>query len=169
VTRNLLKFSNLDKPHSQAFEIGTVIDEVIQRFQPYVNIEFGIDVSIDTDVKSVWADPQQVEMVFIILLENALAAMQGKGSIHIHVSLVQLLTHLFSEYLEIEVADTGPGIREEDKKRVFEPYFTTKPEGTGMGLAIARKIVQDNGGSIDVYSKPDFGTVFRFSVPVSRE
>ena len=169
VTRNFLKFSNLDKPHFQAFDIRGIIHEAVRRFQPYVNDEFSIDVSIDNDVKPLWADPQQIEMVFTILIENALAAVQGKGSVNIHVSLVQLLTALFSEYLEIEVADTGPGIKEEDRNRIFEPYFTTKPQGTGMGLAIARKIIQDNGGSIEVCSKPDLGTVFRFSLPVNKE
>lgn len=169
VTRNFLKFSNLDKPHLQAFDIKAVTDEAIHRFRPYVNAEFNIEVSIDNDIKPAWGDPQQIEMVFTILIENALAATEGKGSVNIHVSLVQLLTQFFSETLEIEVADTGHGIKEEDKKRIFEPYFSTKPEGTGMGLAIAKKIVQDNGGSIEVYSKPDFGTVFRFSLPVSKE
>ncbi len=169
VTRNFLKFSNLDKPHLQAFDIKGIIEEVTHRFQPYVNSDFSIGVTIDSDVKPVWADPQQIEMVFTILIENALAAVHGKGSVGIHVSLVQLLTESFSEYLEIEVADTGPGIKEEDRNRIFEPYYTTKPEGTGMGLPIARKIVQDNGGSLDVYSTPDFGTVFRFSLPVNKE
>lgn len=169
VTRNFLKFSNLDKPHFQGFDIKGVIEEATHRFQPYVNAEFSIDVSIDNDVKPAWADPQQIEMVFTILMENALAAMQGKGSISIHVSLVQFLEAPLSESLEIEVADTGHGIREEDKERVFEPYFSTKPDGTGMGLAIAKKIVQDNGGSIEVYSKPHFGAVFRFSLPTIRE
>jgi two-component system nitrogen regulation sensor histidine kinase NtrY len=169
VTRNFLKFSNLDKPHFQGFDIKGVIEEATHRFQPYVNAEFSIDVSIDNDAKPAWADPQQIEMVFTILMENALAAMQGKGSISIHVSLVQFLEAPLSESLEIEVADTGHGIREEDKERVFEPYFSTKPDGTGMGLAIAKKIVQDNGGSIEVYSKPHFGAVFRFSLPTIRE
>jgi two-component system NtrC family sensor kinase len=169
VTRNFLKFSNLDKPHLQAVDIKAVIEEATRRFQAYVSAEFNIDVFIDDDVKPGWGDPQQLEMVFTILIENALAATQGKGSVNIHVSLVQLLTPSISEYLEIEVADTGHGIKEEDRDRIFEPYFSTKPEGTGMGLAIARKIIQDNGGSIEVYSKPDFGTVFRFSVPVVKE
>jgi two-component system nitrogen regulation sensor histidine kinase NtrY len=169
VTRNFLKFSNLDKPHFQAFGIQTVIEQATRRFQPYVNADFSIEVSIDNDVKPVWADPQQIEMVFTILLENALAAMQGKGSINIQVSLVQFLDAPFSESLEIEVADTGHGIGDEDHKRIFEPYFSTKPEGTGMGLAIAKKIIQDNGGFIEVHSKPQFGAVFRFSVPVIKE
>ncbi len=169
VTRNFLKFSNLDKPNSQAFDIGTVIQEAARRFQPYLNAEFTIEISIDNDVKPVWADPQQIEMVFSILMENALAATQGKGSIQVRVSLVQFLDTPFSESLEIEVADTGLGIKEEDKERIFEPYFSTKPDGTGMGLSIAKKIINDNGGSIEVYSKPNFGAVFRFSLPVSKD
>ena len=169
MTKNFLKFSNLDKPHFQAFNINTVIEEAKGRFQPYLNSDLVIEVSIDKDVKPVWADPQQIEMVFTILFENSLAAMQGKGLINVNVSTVQYLENIFSESIEIEVADTGPGINEEDKKRIFEPYFSTKSEGTGMGLAIAKKIIDDNGGSIEVHSKPIFGAVFRFSIPVMKE
>jgi nitrogen-specific signal transduction histidine kinase len=169
MTKNFLKFSNLDKPHFQAFNINTIIEEAKSKFQPYINADLSIEVSIDKDVKPVWADPQQIEMVFTILIENALAAIKGKGLISVNVSSVQYLENIFLESLEIEVADTGPGIKEEDKKRIFEPYYSTKSEGTGMGLAIAKKIIEDNGGSIEVHSKPDFGAVFRFSLPVMKE
>ena len=169
MTKNFLKFSNLDKPHFQGFNINSIIEETKNKFQPYINTEFNIEVSIDKDVKPVWADPQQVEMVFAILMENALAAIKGKGLISVNVSSVQYLENIFLESLEIEVADTGPGIKEEDKKKIFEPYYSTKSEGTGMGLAIAKKIIEDNGGSIEVHSKPKFGAVFRFSLPVMKE
>jgi len=169
MTKNFLKFSNLDKPHSQAFNISKIIEDARNKFQPYINAELDIQVSIDNDVKPVWADPQQIEMVFTILLENSLAAMQGKGLININISTVQYLENIFSESLEIEVADTGPGINEEDRARIFEPYFSTKSEGTGMGLAIAKKIIEDNGGFIEVHSKPNFGAVFRFSLPVIKD
>ena len=169
MTKNFLKFSNLDKPHSQAFNISKIIEDARNKFQPYINAELDIQISIDNDVKPVWADPQQIEMVFTILLENSLAAMQGKGLININISTVQYLENIFSESLEIEVADTGPGINEEDRARIFEPYFSTKSEGTGMGLAIAKKIIEDNGGFIEVHSKPNFGAVFRFSLPVIKE
>ena len=169
VTKNFLKFTNLDKPHFQAFNIGTVIEEAKNKFQMYINEDLAIEVVIDKDVKPVWADPQQIEMVFTILIENALSAVQGKGLINIDVSSVQYLEKTFSESLEIEVADTGQGIKEEDKKKIFEPYYSTKSEGTGMGLAIAKKIIEDNGGFIEVHSKPNFGAVFRFSLPVMKE
>ena len=169
MTKNFLKFSNLDKPHFQAFNIQTVIEEAKNKFQAYITEDLVIEVIIDKDVKPIWADPQQIEMVFTILIENALAAVKGRGLININISPVQYLENIFSESLEIEVADTGPGIKEEDKKRIFEPYYSTKSEGTGMGLAIAKKIIEDNGGIIEVHSRQNFGAVFRFSLPVMKE
>jgi nitrogen-specific signal transduction histidine kinase len=169
MTRNFLKFSNLDKPHFQAFNIRNTIEDVLVKYKPYLNTDLDIQLSFDNDIKPVWADPQQIEIVLKILVENALAALQGRGLISISVVLAQYLDRSFSEYLEIEVADTGPGIKENDKNRIFEPYFTTKPEGTGMGLTIAKKIIEDHDGIIEVHSKPNFGAVFRFSLPVIKE
>lgn len=169
MTKNFLKFSNLDKPHFQAFNILPIIEEARSKFLVYINEDFNIEIFIDKDVKAVWADPQQIEMVFTILFENSLAAMRGKGLINVNISAVQYLDNIFSESIEVEVADTGPGIKEEDKLKIFEPYYSTKSEGTGMGLAIAKKIIEDNGGLIEVHSKPNFGAVFRFSLPVMKE
>ena len=169
VTRNFLKFSNLDKPHFQAYDIKEIIDESLNKYQVYKTSELDIQVEIDKDVKPLWADPKQIEMVFHILLENALSATQGKGLISISVSLAQYLDRAFTEFLEIEVADTGPGIADNDKSRIFEPYYSSKAEGTGMGLAIAKKIIEDHSGLIEVHSKPNFGAVFRFSLPVMPE
>ncbi|MCK6622214.1 MAG: HAMP domain-containing histidine kinase [Calditrichaceae bacterium] len=166
MTRNFLKFSNLEKPHFQAFDIKNIIEEAAGKYRPYLSDEQDIQILIEEDVKPVWADPRQIEMVFHILLENSLSALQGKGLMSINVSLARYLDKSFSEYLEIEVADTGPGISEEDKGKIFEPYFTTKPKGSGMGLAIAHKIIEDHGGFIEVHSKAHFGAVFRFALPV---
>jgi len=168
MTKNFLKFTNLDKPHLQAFDIGTIIHKAVRKHQPYLNPGQDIQVNIDGEVTAVWADPQQIELVLNILLENALSAMQGKGIIQISVTLAQYLDKDFKEHLEVEVADSGPGIAEQDRSKIFEPYFTTKADGTGMGLAIARKIIEDHGGVIDVYSKADFGAVFVFSLPLLR-
>ncbi len=85
------------------------------------------------------------------------------------VSLAQYLDEQFAEYLEIEIADSGPGIPEKEKNRIFEPYYTTKSNGTGMGLAIAKKIIEDHHGSIEVHGKSGLGAVFRFSLPVAKE
>ena len=145
------------------------MDKCVQKYHAYISDDLEIQVLLDDDIKPVWADPAQIEMVFNILLENALNAMQGKGVISVSVSVAQYLEQSFSEYLDIEVADTGPGIGESDKTKIFEPYFTTKKDSTGMGLAIARKIIEDHGGAIDLHSRPGFGAVFRFSLPVITE
>jgi len=169
MTRNFLKFSNLDRPHFQAFDITDVINAAIEKYRPYLSRDLEIQTDLDHELKPVWADPQQIDMVFHILLENALAAVQGRGLISISATLAQFLETSFAEVLEIEVADTGPGIKDEDKTRIFEPYFTTKQAGTGMGLAIAKKIIEDHGCSIEVHSKANFGAVFRFTLPVLTE
>jgi two-component system sensor histidine kinase HydH len=72
-----------------------------------------------------------------------------------------------AERLEIAVGDTGPGIRPEDLPRIFEPYFTTKDTGTGLGLALAQRIVEAHGGRIDVESRPKQGTTFRVHLPLA--
>jgi nitrogen fixation/metabolism regulation signal transduction histidine kinase len=169
MTKNFLKFSNLEKPHYQAVDIKKIIEKALEQYRPFPREDLDISTEIDADVKQAWADPQQIEMVFHILLENALFAMKCKGFISISVNMAQFLERSFSEYIEVEVADTGPGINEEVKIKIFEPYYTTKKVGTGLGLAIARKIIEDHGCSIDVHSKPNLGAVFRFSLPAMSE
>ena len=169
LTKNFLKFTNLDKPNFQVYDIRLVIEETLQKYKSYLTEELNIQVTVDPDVKPVWIDIQQIEMVFHILVENALAAVQGKGIISISATMAQYLDKSFSEFVEIELADNGPGIREEDKEKIFEAYFTTKKEGSGMGLAIARKIIRDHETDIDVYSKPNFGAVFRFYLSVAKD
>ncbi len=70
---------------------------------------------------------------------------------------------------EIRIADTGPGIPEEELDRIFDPFFTTKKDGTGLGLAISRRIISAHKGSIQVESFPDAGTVFTIQLPVAQE
>ena len=69
--------------------------------------------------------------------------------------------------IEIEVADDGPGVPEEVRDRIFSPFFTTKPRGSGLGLSIVRKIVDAHDGRIDLKVGPHGGTRFRISLPVA--
>jgi signal transduction histidine kinase len=108
-------------------------------------------------------------MAFQVFIENAIDALEGKGKIFISSVLAQYLDHPFPEYLEIEIADNGPGIPESIRDTIFEPFYTTKENGTGMGLVIARKIIMDHNGSLELISKDHFGTVFRIHLPVQRK
>ena len=66
--------------------------------------------------------------------------------------------------IQIEVTDTGPGIEPKNIEKLFDPSFTTKMDGTGMGLAMAKKTIEDHGGEMDVYSRKGLGATFRFTL-----
>jgi two-component system nitrogen regulation sensor histidine kinase NtrY len=109
-------------------------------------------------------DREQIKRVAINLLDNAVAAVGAGGSI--------TLTTSFSQPLQLAtfiVSDNGCGIQEEDKPRLFEPYFSTKKSGTGLGLAIVSTIVADHNGYIRVRDNEPCGTRFIVELPVSGE
>lgn len=168
IAKSFLKFSELEKPNFQVTSIKEIIKNCIKRYEGYVNNKLKIEVSVDEDVDSVWADEQQIELVLHNLVENSLDAVNGNGYIKISATLAQYLDNSLEDKVEIEVADTGPGIDEKIREHIFQPYTTTKPDGTGIGLAIAKKIIEDHGSDIDFYTKPGFGTVVRFAVKVPK-
>ncbi len=124
------------------------------------------------------ADPTQIHQIVMNLCTNAYHAMRDTGgtlSVGLHEIDIKeedvILGQDFSPgtYLRLEIADTGIGIDEETRQKIFEPYFTTKEvgEGTGLGLAVVHGIVQSHGGSISVYSEMGTGTTFQVYLPVS--
>jgi len=98
------------------------------------------------------------------MLENALHAMPGRGRLTIGVRLAQASANRSAV---IEITDTGVGLDEEALKRIFEPYFSTKATGTGLGLTIAKRNVELNGGTIDVRSERGRGTTVTITLPVA--
>jgi len=106
-----------------------------------------------------WAvDAQQFRQILWNLCLNAVEAMPEGGELRVSVAVR-------GATLEVAVSDTGDGIAAADVSHVFEPFFSTKPEGTGLGLALVHRIVQDHGGEIDVRSSPDLGTTFTLTLP----
>ncbi|CAN2043547.1 two-component system, NtrC family, nitrogen regulation sensor histidine kinase NtrY [Candidatus Magnetomoraceae bacterium gMMP-13] len=105
-------------------------------------------------------DDQQIIRVFINLFDNAIAAIKDSGSITISMS-----HHKSSNTVKIEVADTGPGISPENKEHLFEPYFSTKKAGMGLGLSIVNSIIIDHNGSITVEDNKPKGTKFIIEFP----
>ena len=106
-----------------------------------------------------WAvDAQQFRQILWNLCLNAVEAMPDGGELRVSVAGR-------GATLEVAVSDTGDGIAAADVSHVFEPFFSTKPEGTGLGLALVHRIVQDHGGEIDVRSSPGLGTMFTLTLP----
>ncbi len=114
------------------------------------------------DVPPVRADPDLVCQVLLGLLANATAAAPRGGDIALEASATD-------GAVELAVADSGPGVAPELRERVFEPFFTTRTRGTGLGLAVARQIVEAHGGRIDVGDRPGGGARFVIRLPAARE
>jgi signal transduction histidine kinase len=122
-------------------------------------------------------DRQQLTTAFMNLLLNAIQAMPDGGTLTLRGKLISDFGSRISDSafrnphsaIRIEVADTGSGIAPEHLDRIFEPYFTTKEGGTGLGLALAHKIIQEHGGRLDVESRVGLGAVFTVTLPVAGE
>ncbi len=103
--------------------------------------------------------PDQLTQVFLNLIVNAVEAMPEGGT------LTVISTQRDSR-LAIEVQDTGPGLTPEEAARIFEPFYTTKAGGTGLGLAVSYGIIQQHGGRIEVHGVPGQGTTFTVLLPL---
>ena len=127
-------------------------------------LERTIKLTIDSDFGGeVSWDQQQIRQVLMNLIQNSVDAMTDAklegGSIRISTSALE-----FDE-IEIDVTDSGPGIPEAIQRRIFDLYFTTKAQGTGIGLSLVHRIVQEHGGTISVESAAGSGTTFRIRLP----
>jgi len=122
------------------------------------------------DVPAVWVDQEALYRALVNLVANALDAMPRGGSLTLRVAWSDAETlggaRLGARRVAVEVEDSGTGIEPVDLDRVFNPFFSTKEGGTGLGLALTQKIVEDHGGSIDVRSAPGAGALFRIVLPL---
>ena len=133
-----------------------------------------VQVSLPHDLPAIQGDPHQLRQIFTNLLTNAFEAMGGSGQVRI--SAVQLTAEDEVAFgsdvtavplVQVEVADTGPGVTADVMDKMFSPFFTTKPQGSGLGLAIVRKIVDAHDGRIDVSGRAHGGARFRVTLPVT--
>ncbi|MBU0663108.1 MAG: PAS domain-containing protein [Proteobacteria bacterium] len=117
-----------------------------------------VNIRMDDDLPSLPADQDKLNQVFLNLFLNSIQAMEHGGQLDIQVT-AQGRNVLFT------VEDTGCGVSKEDLPRIFDPYFTTKPEGTGLGLAMSMKIIEEHGGTMTFQSEPDVGTIVVVTLP----
>jgi signal transduction histidine kinase len=115
-------------------------------------------------MKETLVDENQLEQVFVNLLLNAIQAIDEKG-------VVAVRSHMDpkAEFLMVEIADSGCGIAKENLDKIFEPFFSTKKEGSGLGLAVSYGIIHNHQGQIDVESEVGKETRFRITLPIVAE
>lgn len=141
-------------------DLNALIQEVLILYQEsHKNIEFSF--LADSKIPKFPLDPEQIKRVMINLLDNAVAAIESQGSITLRTEYDPLL-----EMARIQVSDTGVGIAPKDRDRLFEPYFSTKKGGTGLGLTIVSSIISDHHGHIRVKNNDPQGTIFTIEMPL---
>ncbi len=148
---SFLKVTNLEKSSIQPQEIELLINSALLKFKGY--LAYGISIKFNKPLSNIKIqfDKNQFVEVIQIIVENSIDAMEGKGTISISHTTT-------NNTLELHISDTGVGIEPINLHSVFDPYFTTKEEGTGLGLAFAKKIMEDNNGSIKIESDVSKGT-----------
>jgi len=122
-----------------------------------------VEAQLSARLPPVLADPSQLEQVFLNLCLNAVQAMNGRpGSLRVGSRLGE------AGLVLVEVTDTGPGIPPDLREQLFKPFFTTKREGNGLGLAISARIVAEHGGHIGYRCPPEGGTIFAVTLQESQ-
>ena len=179
LVRQLLAFSRKQTLQMQKIDINKVISDVEKFLQQTIRESIDIKFNLSSELPLVQADKTQLEQVILNLTVNAQDAMPEGGKLSIETKLVELDEDYAAHHLDIVqgpyvllmVSDTGHGITQETREHIFEPFFSTKDigEGIGLGLSTVYGIVKQHQGHIWVYSEPDKGSVFKIYLPALTE
>lgn len=161
--RNLVdvfsRYGRLPEVNRVPVNLPEMVDSVVGLYKGFKDIE--ISASLNTEIPPVALDAEQFKRVMVNIIDNAIKAMESKGSITISLNAYE------NSKLIIDIADTGPGIKDEEKEKLFLPYFSGRKGGTGLGLAIANKIIADHGGRILVRDNVPAGSIFTIELPIT--
>jgi two-component system nitrogen regulation sensor histidine kinase NtrY len=149
-------FARMPKGKPEPCDVGQVLTEARHLFDRQGSVRFEMDLA--EGLSAVLADREELRRAFINIVRNALQAMENKGVIRMTAAGV-------GDSVLVTIADSGPGIPEEVKAKLFEPNFSTKTEGMGLGLAIVKKTIDDLGGTIELVSAPGRGTTVSILLP----
>jgi PAS domain S-box-containing protein len=157
IISDLLGFSRVGKPSVSPTQIRNVIEDAL----PHLTIPENIKLTgkLDADLPEVEIDADQIRQVFINVIMNAVEAMPEGGKLAIGANRRD-------EFLEVKIADTGCGIPQEAADKIFDPLFTTKAKGIGLGLSVCKAIIDRHQGDIEVKSQVGKGTTFTIRLPL---
>ena len=162
ILTNLLETARPKQPNFQRTDLAASITHAIMFAREQATTrDIEIDFISQDSLPPVEHDPAQIHQVLLNMLLNAIQAVSHNGQI-----VVTLEPR--DDYAAISIADNGPGIPPDTLKNIFRPFFTTKGHGTGLGLSLARRIVEDHAGRIEVTSAPGEGTTFVVLLPYER-
>ncbi len=142
-------------------KINEVLENLYDTFaEEFNNSNITLVINLDKEIESVQGDERFLRQAFMNVLVNAKAAMPSGG-------VIEIKSRLKNDSVIISISDSGEGIKKEHLHKIFEPYFTTKHDGTGLGLTMTYKVIKEHGGDISVYSDYGIGTSFKFTLPIT--
>jgi signal transduction histidine kinase len=146
-------------PDFKKINLLKVIEETVRLREKELNAK-KISVSMEAGVREpmIHADAEQIKQVFFNVIGNGVDAV-GENS------TIRIVTGIDDQYVFAKIVDQGTGIKKEDIARVFEPYFTTKKSGHGIGMMIVHRIMRDHGGEVGIDSKEGSGTIVTLNFP----
>jgi two-component system, sporulation sensor kinase E len=160
VIKALLDFGRPAAPSMRTVDVQRVLEEVVLFTRKFADRNrVGIVEEYGDEVPEVMADPEQLKQVFVNLISNAVQSMSEDGG------TLTVTVGYEDDFVFTRFADTGPGIAPESIGKVFDPFFSTRDDGTGLGLTIVHRIVDEHGGHIEVTSDPGTGTAFTVHLP----
>jgi two-component system NtrC family sensor kinase len=162
IIQELLEFSRDREPQKEMVNPNMILEKALKILENEFHLHhIKIEKHLSADLQETMLDENQMEQVFVNLLLNAVQAIEEKGVITVTSRMDQNRGKAL-----IEIEDTGGGIPPENMEKIFDPFFSTKPKGTGLGLAVSYAIVKNHGGNITAFSKAAEGARFMLEFPI---
>ncbi len=167
VIRRLPSLLKKTKPAIEPLDISDLIHDTVTLISTHITVRNKvIKFELENNLPFIQGDRIQLQQVLWNLISNSLEAMEGNKDSH-EILIVALRKN--SNMIRVEVKDSGSGIAKNDIKKLFGHFFTTKPDGLGMGLSISRSIVEAHGGRLMAKNNSDRGATFYFTIPIKRK
>ena len=159
IVTQFLRAIRPSRPQLHPENLNTIIEEAVRFFTPEIqDRDIVVEQELRSDLPLLQLDRDQMKQAFYNVIKNSLEAMKPHGTLHIR-------TDVDDTHVSVSFVDTGSGMSAGNLSRVFEPYFTTKPSGTGLGLLIVRRIVREHGGELSIESAEGEGLTLTIRLP----
>jgi len=159
IVTQFLKAIRPSRPQLRSENVNTIVEEAVRFLAPELqDREIVVEQELRSDLPMLQLDRDQIKQALYNVIKNSLEAMHRHG-------MLRIRTDLDDTHVIIRFVDTGSGMSAENLSRVFEPYFTTKPSGTGLGLLIVRRIVREHGGELSIESSQGKGLTLTIRLP----
>ncbi|WP_084511495.1 sensor histidine kinase [Desulfatibacillum aliphaticivorans] len=160
IITDFLNFARPTEPRFQECSVAGVLGKNLAFLAPRLNQDgYHVEQEAPSDLPMVWADPNLLYQSFLNILINAMQAMPAGGTVYVK-------TRIQGEKLSVSFTDEGKGVTDEAMKKIWNPFFTTKERGTGLGLCVVRNIIEAHGGSVTIENSEDKGACVRVELPI---